>query len=83
MTHQTLKGLEQEGLKTELLKKFESLKGKLWGSLNEILSSIDTFSGTENFVEKREILRKHVIGEPQVLQDDKHGKIWFQQDFRS
>ena len=82
LTHQTMKGLEQEKLTQGLLNKLASLKGKLWSSLNEILSSIDAFSGTENFVEKREILRKHVIGEPQVLQDDKHGKIWFQQDFR-
>ena len=82
LTHQTLKGLEQEGLSPGFLKRLESLKGKFWSSLDEILSSVDAASGTENSDELREVLRKHVLGDPQVLQDDHHGKIWFQQDFR-
>ena len=65
-----------------MLTKLESLKGKFWSSLDEILSSVDAASGKENSDELREVLRKHVLGEPQVLQDDQHGKIWFQQDFR-
>ena len=82
LTHQTLKGLEQEGLSLGLLKRLESLEGKFWSSLDEILRSVDAASGTEKSYELREVLRKHVLGDPQVLQDDQHGKIWFQQDFR-
>ena len=82
LTHQTLKGLEQEGLNTELLKKFESLKGKLWSSLDEILSSVGATYDMENIDEIRELLRKHVLGKPKILKDDQNGKIWFQQDFR-
>ena len=82
LTHQTLKGLEQEGLSQGLLKKLESLKGKFWNSLDVILNTVDASFKKENFGEKRELLRKHVIGEPYILKDDKHGKIWFQQDFR-
>ena len=82
LTHQTLKGLEQEGLSPGLLKRIELSKGKYWSSLDEILNSVDATSGTGNTDALRELLRKHVLGEPQVLQDDEYGKIWFQQDFR-
>ena len=82
MTHQTLKGLEQEGLSPGLLKRIELSKGKYWSSLDEILNSVDATSETGNTDALRELLRKHVLGEPQVLQDDEYGKIWFQQDFR-
>ena len=52
LTHQTLKGLEQEGLSPGLLKGLESLKGKIWSSVDEIMSSVDaTYSGTENSYE--------------------------------
>ncbi|GIT02842.1 MAG: hypothetical protein CM1200mP28_01010 [Deltaproteobacteria bacterium] len=51
------------------------------GSLDEILSSVDAASG-KKILMSAEILRKHVLGDPQVLQDDQHGKNWFQQDFR-
>ena len=82
LTHQTLKGLEKEGLPPGLLKRLESLKGTYWRSLDEILSSVDVASRTENSDELREVMRKRVLGDPQILQDDHHGKIWFQQDFR-
>jgi len=82
LTHQTLKGLEQEGLSPGLLKRIELSKGKYWSSLDEILNSVDATSGTGNTDALRELLRKHVLGDPQVLQDDEYGKIWFQQDFR-
>ncbi len=82
LTHQTMKGLEQEGISKRLLKKLESSKGKFWNSLDDILSSVASYSGTDNFNDQRELLRKHVVGDPKVLQDNKYGKIWFQQDFR-
>ncbi len=82
LTHQTLKGLEKEGLSPGLLKRLEFFKGKYWSSLDEILNSVEATSGTENTDELREVLRKHVLGKPQILQDDQYGKIWFQQDFR-
>ncbi|GIT70809.1 MAG: hypothetical protein Ct9H300mP28_06230 [Pseudomonadota bacterium] len=65
-----------------MLKRIELSKGKYWSSLDEILNSVDATSGTGNTDALRELLRKHVLGEPQVLQDDEYGKIWFQQDFR-
>ncbi len=82
LTHQTMKGLEQEGISKKLLKKLESSNGKFWSSLDELFSYVEASSETENFNDQRELLRKHVIGDPEVLKDDMYGKIWFQQDFR-
>ena len=82
LTHQSIRGLEQEGISSELLKSFEKSQGKIWKTLDELLNSADIPSPAEKTGELKELLRKHTLGDPKIIQDDEFGKIWFQQDFR-
>jgi insulysin len=81
LTHQSLVGLQQDGLSSEVLKRLTPLKGKLWKSLDELLTSAE-FKSETDLATFRELLGKHALGNPETIQDDEFGKIWFQQDFR-
>ena len=82
LTHQSIVGLQQEGLSAGVLKRFERSQGKLWKSWDELLTSADIPPKAVYAGALRELLRKHALGNPIIIQDDEFGKIWFQQDFR-
>jgi insulysin len=82
LTHQSLAGLRREGLSAGVIKRLESVQGELWGSLDELLAAVNIPPQTDYAEALRELLRKHALGNPQILQDDEFGKIWFQQDYR-
>ena len=82
LTNQSLVGLKQDGLSLFFLNRLKRLQGKMWKSLDELLISADFKPGTDLFGHVRELLRKHALGNPKIIQDDDFGKIWFQQDFR-
>jgi len=82
LTHQSIVGLQQEGLSTEVLERFERTKGQLWKSWEELLTSVDISPKADYTAPFLGFLRKHALGNPIKIQDDEFGKIWFQQDFR-
>ncbi|HHZ78877.1 MAG TPA: hypothetical protein EYN57_08070 [Candidatus Lambdaproteobacteria bacterium] len=82
LTHQSLVGLQNEGISTAVLKRLSSAQGELWESWDELLTSINIPPQSNDAEKLRELLRKHALGNPQIIQDDEFGKIWFQQDFR-
>ena len=82
LTHQSLVGLQNEGISTAVLKRLSSAQGELWESWDELLTSINIPPQSNDAEKLRELLRKHGLGNPQIIQDDEFGKIWFQQDFR-
>lgn len=82
LTHQSIVGLQQEGLSAGVMKRLESAQDLKWKSWNELLTSVNIPPHAEYSDSIKELLRKYALGEPQLLQNDEFGKIWFQQDFR-
>ena len=65
-----------------MLKRLESVQGQLWDSWYELLNAVNVSPQEVSVDALRELLRKHALGNPQILRDDEFGKIWFQQDYR-
>lgn len=82
LTHQSLVGLKNEGLSAGVLKRLESTQDKLWESWGKLLTSLEISPQADSSEKLRELIRKHALGNPKILQDDEFAKIWFQQDFR-
>ncbi|MED5241554.1 MAG: insulinase family protein [SAR324 cluster bacterium] len=82
LTHQSIVGLRREGLSAEVLKRLESVQGQLWDSWDELLNAVNVSPQVVSVDALKELLRKHALGNPQILRDDEFGKIWFQQDYR-
>jgi len=80
ITHQTILGLEKEGISSGVIQNLKSFKGRRWESFDKLLTGISPQAENEETL--KHLLRKHVLVKPKVILENNFCKIWFQQDFR-
>jgi len=80
LTYQSILGLEKEGLNHRVIKHLKKYQGQTWESFDSLLKGISPLPVNE--VTLKKLLRKHLIGIPEILIDNSVIKFWFQRDFR-
>ena len=82
MTYQSLVGLRREALGEDLTKNLEKLVARNFSGWQELLSAAGFRGEAAEREALEELLAKHALGNPVILRNDSHTRIWYQQDFR-
>jgi len=80
LTYQSILGLEKEGISPRVIEQLKKHQGETWTSIDKLLIGISP--QPENEETLRQLLKKHILGKPQIILEDELIKFWFQQDFR-